>query len=123
MENNTKSFKEIIKDYLDNRAQNDPLFAKSYAKENKNIKDCCSYITSQAKKQASNGCAAILDEVVFGWAVHYFDEDDIKVITSSNTQSEVKTSAAKSEIKNETPKAKIKLKKKEDVGQYSLFDL
>lgn len=117
------SFQDTIKAYLDKRAKEDSLFAVTYAKENKNIKDCCSYITSQAKKQASNGCAAILDEVVFGWAVHYFDEDDIKVITSSNTQSEVKTSAAKSEIKNETPKAKIKLKKKEDVGQYSLFDL
>jgi hypothetical protein len=117
------SFQDTIKAYLDKRAEEDSLFAVTYAKENKNIKDCCSYITSQAKKQASNGCAAISDDAVFGWAVHYYDEDDIKVEKTSNMRSEVKTSAPKTEVKKEAPKAKIKPKKKEDVGQYSLFDL
>ena len=117
------SHQDIIKAYLDKRAQEDTLFAVTYAKENKNIKDCYSYITSQAKKQASNGCAMIEDDVVFGWAVHYYDEDDIKVEKTSNTRSEVKTSAPKKteEKKTEAPKAKLKPKKKEDVGQYSLF--
>ncbi|BES59908.1 PcfK-like family protein [Dysgonomonas capnocytophagoides] len=117
------SFQDTIKAYLDKRAEEDSLFAVTYAKENKNIKDCCSYITSQAKKQASNGCAAISDDIVFGWAVHYYDEDDIKVEKSSNTRSEVKTSASQTEVKKEAPKAKIKPKKKEDVNQLSLFDL
>lgn len=118
---NNNSFQDTIKAYLDKRAAEDSLFAVTYAKENKNIKDCCSYITSQAKKQASNGCAMIEDDVVFGWAVHYYDEDDIKVEKTSNTRSEVKTSAPKTEVKKEAPKAKIRPKKKEDVGQYSLF--
>ena len=69
----------------------------------------------------SGGCAVISHEEVFGWAVHYYDEDDIKVEKSSNTRSEVKTSATKTEVKKEDSKAKIKPKKKEDVGQYSLF--
>ena len=117
------SQQDKIKAYLDKRAQEDSLFAVTYAKENKNIKDCCSYITSQAKKQAINGWAMIEDDVVYGWAVHYYDEDDIKVEKTSNTRSEVKTSAPKKteEKKAETPKLKIKPKKKEDVGQYSLF--
>lgn len=115
------SFQDTIKAYLDKRAGEDSLFSVTYTKENKNIKDCCSYITSQAKKQASNGCAAISDDVVFGWAVHYYDEDDIKVEKTSNTRSEVKTSAPKTEVKKEAPRAKINPKKKEDVGQYSLF--
>lgn len=122
MATNNNSFQDTIKAYLDKRAQEDSLFAVTYAKENKNIKDCCSYITSQAKKQQTGGCAAISDDVVFGWAVHYYDEDDIKVEKTSNTRSEVKTSAPKkTEVKKEAPKAKIKPKKKEDVGQYSLF--
>lgn len=115
------SFQNTIKEYLEKRASEDSLFATTYSKENKNIEECCAYITSQAKKQASSGCAAISDDVVFGWAVHYYDEDDIKVEKSSNTRSEVKTSAPKAEVKKEAPKAKIKPKKKEDVGQYSLF--
>lgn len=115
------SFQDTIKAYLDKRAQEDPLFAVTYAKENKNIKDCCTYINSQAKKQAVNGCAAISDDVVFGWAVHYYDEDDIKVEKTSNMRVSVNNSAPKTEVKKEAPKAKIKPKKKEDVGQLSLF--
>lgn len=117
----TNNFNETIKAYLDQRAQEDELFAVSYAKESKNIKDCCSYITSQAKKQASNGCAAISDDVVFGWAVHYYDEDNIKVEKTSNMRVSVNNSAPKKEVKKETPKAKLKPNKKEDVGQLSLF--
>lgn len=121
MATNNNPLQDTIKAYLDKRAAEDLLFAVTYAKENKNIKDCCSYITSQAKKQASNGCAAISDDVVFGWAVHYYDEDDIRIEKISNIRSEAKTSASKTEVKKDTPKAKIKPKKKEDVGQYSLF--
>lgn len=35
MEN--KTFKDVIKNHLDGRARTDELFAKSYAKENKNL--------------------------------------------------------------------------------------
>lgn len=123
MATNSNSFQDTIKSYLDKRAEEDSLFAVTYAKENKNIKDCCSYITSQAKKQQTGGCAAISDDVVFGWAVHYYDEDDIKVEKTSNMRVSVNNSAPKTEVKKEAPKAKIKPKKKEDVNQLSLFDL
>lgn len=75
MEN--KTFKEAIKSYLDERAGTDELFAKSYAKENKNLDECCSYIMGEAKKLGNAVC--ISDNEVFGMAVHYYDEDDIKV--------------------------------------------
>ncbi|MBF0762589.1 PcfK-like family protein [Dysgonomonas mossii] len=84
------SFQDTIKAYLDKRAQEDSLFAVTYAKENKNIKDCCSYITDRAKKMQSDGCAVISDEEVFGCAVHYYDEDDIKVEKTSASKTEVK---------------------------------
>lgn len=123
MTTNNNSFQDTIKAYLDKRAQEDPLFAVTYAKENKNIKDCCSYITGRAKKVQSGGCAVISHEEVFGWVVHYYDEDDIIVEKTSNVRSEVMTSASKSELKKEATKAKLKPKKKDDVGQLSFFDL
>lgn len=81
------TFEQTIKTYLDKRAKEDALFAETYKKEGKSIKECCTYIMQEARKEAKNGCAAIPDDVVYGWAVHYYDEDDIKVSKSSgNTQ-------------------------------------
>ena len=70
--------KEAIKNYLDNRAKTDELFALAYAKPNKNIDECLSYIVGEAHKQGGNA-VYVPDEVVFGWAVHYYDEDNIKI--------------------------------------------
>lgn len=69
------TFKTTIKAYLDKRAAEDELFAKTYAKENKNLDECCNYILQQVKK---SGCMGFADEEIYGMAVHYYDEDDIK---------------------------------------------
>lgn len=82
---------KVIKDYLDIYAKQDEAFAKNYAKENKSFDECLKYIKSEAKKQASNGCVMISDEEVYGWAVHYYDEDNIKV--DQNVKAEMTTSA------------------------------
>lgn len=87
MEN--KTFKDAIKSYLDERARTDELFAKSYAKENKNLDECCNYIMGEAKKRGNAVC--ISDNEVFGMAVHYYDEDDIKV---SKMPTNVRTSVS-----------------------------
>ncbi len=73
----TESLKNAIKQYLDKRAAEDELFAKSYAKQNKNIDACCSFIMGEASKRGRAVCMS--DEEVFGLAVHYYDEDDIKI--------------------------------------------
>lgn len=69
--------KQAIKNYLDERAKTDELFATAYAKPNKNIDECFNYIVGEARKQGD--AVYLSDETVFGWAVHYYDEDDIKV--------------------------------------------
>lgn len=69
------TFKTTIKAYLDKRAAEDELFAKTYAKENKNLDECCNYILQQVQK---SGCQGFADEEIYGMAVHYYDEDDIK---------------------------------------------
>lgn len=72
-------FQQAIKKYLDERAANDELFAVTYAKENKSIEECCNYVMKCAKDGGRQGYT---DDEVFGWAVHYYDEDDIKNIAS-----------------------------------------
>lgn len=72
----TNTFKEVIKSYLDGRAATDELFAKTYAKEGKNVDDCVTYIMNQVKESGCNGFA---DDEIFGMAVHYYDEDKIEV--------------------------------------------
>ncbi|MDE6802768.1 MAG: PcfK-like family protein [Muribaculaceae bacterium] len=77
MKNNTDSAKQAVKAYLDNRAATDPLFAASYAKKGKSIDECFRYILGEARKRGNQVC--MTDEEVYGLAVHYYDEDDIKV--------------------------------------------
>lgn len=44
----------------------------------KSITDMWQFVESNARKQATGNTACIEDEVVYGWAVHYYDEDDPK---------------------------------------------
>ena len=71
------SFKQIIQTYLDERAKTDELFAGTYAKKGKTINECCDYIMGEAKKRGN--AVAMSDNEVFGLAVHYYDEDNIKI--------------------------------------------
>lgn len=72
-------FEKAIKAYLDKRAAEDPQFAQSYAKEKKSIEECCDFIIGEASKKRNGNAAVMTDEEVYGLAVHYYDEDDIKV--------------------------------------------
>ncbi|MEG0889995.1 PcfK-like family protein [Bacteroides sp.] len=70
-------FEKTIQKYLEQRAKEDSLFAVSFAKPNKSIKECCTYILGEARKRGN--AVAISDEEVYGMAVHYYDENNIKV--------------------------------------------
>ena len=74
------TFETTIQAYLENRAKTDSLFAETYRKANKSIEECIKYIYSKARKLAKEGNAVGVDDAtVYGWAVHYYDEDDIKL--------------------------------------------
>ena len=69
----------------------------------------------EAKKKGN--AVAISDDVVFGWAVHYFDEDNIKINNVQGVRASVSSSkvpAAKTKIelteeeKEEARKAALK---------------
>lgn len=125
-------FEDTIKNYLDSRAKEDSLFAETYKKANKSIKECCKYIYSQARKLAKNGNAVGVDEsTVYGWAVHYYDEDDIKVDKVQERVEVAAPTTIQNPISKEKPvqqKAARKKTKQErqkifESRQLSLFDM
>jgi hypothetical protein len=71
----TDNFQIAIKSHLEAKAKKDPLFAKTFAKKNKNIDDCITYILNTVKKSGQQGFA---DKDIYSMAIHYYDEDDIK---------------------------------------------
>ena len=120
----TTTFETTIKNYLDNRACEDSLFAETYKKANKSIKECCRYIISRARKLGGTA-VAVDDATVYGWAVHYYDEDNIKVEASSGR---VEVAAPAAVVKPEpakpaAPKQKAKKTnhRADDSLQLSLF--
>lgn len=126
------NFETTIQTYLENRAKEDSLFAETYKKANKSIKECCKYIYSRARKLAAGGNAVGIDDAtVYGWAVHYYDEDDIKV---DKVQERVEVAAPTTiqnpiskekpvQKKNERKKTKQERQKIFESRQLSLFDM
>ena len=119
-----------IGDYLIQFMKNDPSFAEKVMAEKKSMKEMLQYVMSEAKKQATGGAACLKDDVVFGLAVHYFDEKDIKfkpvagaVATSSSNKTKPEPQPAKKKVQ-EDPKPVPQPKKKvkgEDM-MMSIFD-
>lgn len=72
----TDHFKKTILMYLEQRAEEDQLFAKSFSNPAKNIDDCVTYILNYVQK---SGCNGFSDGEIYGQAVHYYDENEIEV--------------------------------------------
>lgn len=72
----TERFKEVIREYLENRAAADTLFAAVFSKPHKNLDDCVSYILNMVK---ASGCNGFENSEIFSLATHYYDEDNITV--------------------------------------------
>ena len=77
------------------------------------------YACKQAQEQATKGTksACVKDDIVFGWAIHYFEEDSI--IEKLYNQDGTEYKPAKQEIK---PAKHVEPPKKEKPTQLSLFD-
>lgn len=69
-------FKQTIREYLERRGSKDPLFARIITKPGKNMDDCIIHILESVQK---SGCNGFTDDEVYNMAIHYFDEDNIKV--------------------------------------------
>jgi hypothetical protein len=127
----TDMFENTISSHLNSIAAKDSLFAVTLKKTNKNIKDCCTYILNEVKKSGRNGFA---DEEIFGMAIHYYDEDDLKagallkahVIVNHRVEATKQKVAKATETMKDTPEVKKTAKKSSSVerdlvNQISLF--
>ena len=82
-----------------------------------------SFATEEARKQAEKGAryAMVEDDVVFGWAVHYFEEDSIEGTLYNEDGSEYKTQS-KPAAKALTAKAQPKPQPKPQMSMFDLMD-
>ena len=112
-------FQTAIQSYLEQRAEYDELFARSYRNPLKNIEVCITYILNYVQK---SGCNGFDDDEIFGQAVHYYDEADIevgkpidcKVIVNHHVEltEEEKTEARKEAIKRAENEAYSRMTKR-----------
>lgn len=70
MNNFTNSFKEAIKDYLEEQCKIDPCLKEKY--KDTSISGCVEYINKMAREELGGQNGAIKDEVVYHWAREYF---------------------------------------------------
>ena len=82
------------------------------------------YATEEAKKLAENGAmgAMVDDPIVFGWLMHYFQEDEIVGTLYNFDGSEYKPVVKTTTVKTPVVSTKPVVKKKDNDGQMSLFD-
>ncbi len=81
------------------------------------------YATEEARKLVAKDarCACVLDRVVFGWAIHYFEEDEIEGTLYNLDGTEYKTVKPIATPAVTTKSVITKPKKNE--GQLSIFDM
>ena len=120
---------ELVKQYLEHNASqtlaekinNGTPFEKEGKTliNKKTLDSFMKYASDEARKLASKGanCACIEDKVVFGWAIHYFEEDSIEGTLYNEDGTEYKpvpkyTPAKVKKVEPEKPKQQ----------QVSLFD-
>lgn len=115
---------KIILQYLENNVSD--VLAEKINSGTKTLADCWKFITECARKQAKDGCACIRDDVVFGWAIHFFEEDSIKpeppkkeYINQKMPNGDTVRVEAKKKEKPEPVEEKSELEK----AQITLFDL
>ena len=131
LETETKE-QEILKNYLENNVS-EVLAEKinngvKIIKDNKtllnkkSLSDFMKYACEEARKLAEKGLnyACIEDKVVFGWAIHYFEEDSLEGTLYNEDGTEYKK-VVKTEYK--PPIVKAEVKKKPENEQSSFLDM
>lgn len=108
LETNDETLK-LVADELIKRCETEPALIDKILNDNKSLSECWEYIKHQAKEKGKGkSSVAITDAEVYGWAVHYFWEDELEDWKS---------------VKVRSTQAPIKKQKGIIEGQLSLFDL
>lgn len=122
---------EIILEYLKQNAS--LALTERINTGTKTLTQCWNYIVKEAQKAAVNGCACIEDSTVYGWAIHFFEEDSIDGKAYDKAAAKVKTVTSEDKPcepyvepkEDETSKPVKKAKKAPEytAEQFSLADL
>ena len=131
LETNTEE-ERLIKEYLENNVS-ETLADKinngtKIIKDNKtllnkkSLSDFMQYACEEARKLAEKSLnyACIEDKVLFGWAIHYFEEDSLEGTLYNEDGTEYKK-IVKTEYK--PPVAKVEVKKKPENKQANFLDM
>ena len=92
--------KEQLMELLKNAAKKDESVDRNLKKKNKSIDECCEYITNEVMEKYTksngrkNGGMFVSDDEVLSMAIHYYDEDSIKVKKTTNASAKVSASVA-----------------------------
>lgn len=113
-----KTKNDVVKsciDYLNEYAKSDAVFRQKLETNSQTTEDLEWYIMGEARKHLGGRSGAIEKETVYGWAIHFVDENITKTKPTETTQNQIKTAVKKTESS--------KKKTKEDLYQgASLFD-
>lgn len=118
-----KYLQDNASDVLANKINNGTPFEKDgHSLTNKKtlsnfMKYACNEAKSLAEKDATSAC--IDDQTVYGWAIHFFEEDSIEGTLYTLDGAEYKPTVKR--VESNTVKAKPEPKKQENV-QFSFFD-
>lgn len=122
----------MVKEYLENNASsalaekinNGTVIEKDgkTLKNKKTLDDFMKYASDKARKLAEKGAnsACMEDEVVFGWAVHYFEEDSIEGTLFNEDGTEYKKQPSATA---KAPTVKYTPPKPQPKPQMSMFDM
>lgn len=85
------------------------------------MEECCSYIIGEARKRGNT--VAMTDEEVFGLAVHYYDEDDIKInrVSMSRKTEDVEVTISAEEMEEARKEARQRAIDRLAEEQYALL--
>lgn len=120
---------ELLKKYVIFNASDaltEKILSDGYSK---NISDAFNYIKKVAQSKASNNCAFLSDDEVYGLLMHYLEEDSLNKetqvpsakVTTGNSKKDDKKEVKKEEVKKKEPSKPQKQPKVEE-RQESLFD-
>lgn len=93
----TEDFQKVIAAELELRGLRDASFKRKLENPDKNIVECVNYILGEVKKSKCNGFS---DNEIFGMAMHYYDEENIKVESIGNVSVKINHPDAKQQPKS-----------------------
>lgn len=112
-------YQNKVIDYIEVNASDELVAKINNGKDS--MEDCWSYITQQARKMAVNGCACVEDLMVYGWAMHFFEEGKDACSKEKGTVT-IKAAPTK-EVKEVPKKVEKKPKKVEETEVWDMFSM